>query len=816
MKKLFTLLTLLVAMVTSAWGQGSLTYKNDFTDGQIFWTTKANVDAAANTENDYWMVKGGKISGTKDLKGKLLINPTTDAPYTTAPYTSSTEFYIEKAYSTTNSSDQSLYIYVTGVARIFFYAWCNSTPDGRTLDITVNGEAKGSISYASGTANAQYTSVILTKAANNIIRINGSNEVELTAIKVETVEKSVSSLTFATTSGTGDMADGTSFTLPSLTKNPVDATVTYSSSATSVATVNETTGAVTLVSPGETTITASYAGDATHYPSSATYTLTVVNTAANNITVTYDISGVSGIQGTAPASFNIDEGQTFDLPASNQTLYVDGKTLTGWNDGTSTHALGATITAPATDMTLTPVFTANAAEAYLGHNASTATWQFGESNGAPSWNELQGAGSEFIYVTQTTIGGNVIDVKMSVDPTSGKIHNKGRADKWAQVNANTKLTVPAITDAVIKVYTNSSTAAPKFNGEDGDFDSTNKIYSYTATSDGDIDIVYGGNDYASKIEVVYPSENPVLIVSANTAVSLTKTNINAVDYLSVTTDNWSSNYYNMSKTDRKLSIKVKGAKAFYVDVQNTNANRTYTIKVGDAAAETVTHGGTGEESCGIYTIADPSAETTITLAGGGESVYPHNIYFYTETVDATVGTYEWATLSNATKALDFAGVVGVDAYLITGHNGTAITKTQVTGTVPANTGLLLNGEAATYKIPVAASSSTDVSANLLKAGTGSEVTPASGHTCYALSVANSKATFKKFTSATTIPTGKAYLDFAEVISAREILDIDGFSTGIENIKVGSEDNVYYNLQGQRVLYPTKGLYIVNGKKVIIK
>lgn len=31
-----------------------------------------------------------------------------------------------------------------------------------------------------------------------------------------------------------------------------------------------------------------------------------------------------------------------------------------------------------------------------------------------------------------------------------------------------------------------------------------------------------------------------------------------------------------------------------------------------------------------------------------------------------------------------------------------------------------------------------------------------------------------------------------------------------------KDNIFYNLAGQRVLYPTKGIYIVNGKKVLIK
>ena len=45
---------------------------------------------------------------------------------------------------------------------------------------------------------------------------------------------------------------------------------------------------------------------------------------------------------------------------------------------------------------------------------------------------------------------------------------------------------------------------------------------------------------------------------------------------------------------------------------------------------------------------------------------------------------------------------------------------------------------------------------------------------------------------------------------------DTVITGIKDIKKGTDDNVYYDLQGRRVLYPKKGLFIVNGKKVIVK
>lgn len=65
---------------------------------------------------------------------------------------------------------------------------------------------------------------------------------------------------------------------PTLTKNPESITgITYTSSNANVATIDESTGKITLASCGSTTITAKYAGDDTYASSSATYTLRVVD-----------------------------------------------------------------------------------------------------------------------------------------------------------------------------------------------------------------------------------------------------------------------------------------------------------------------------------------------------------------------------------------------------------------------------------------------------------------------------------------------------------------------------------------------------------
>ena len=82
--------------------------------------------------------------------------------------------------------------------------------------------------------------------------------------------------------------------------------------------------------------------------------------------------------------------------------------------------------------------------------------------------------------------------------------------------------------------------------------------------------------------------------------------------------------------------------------------------------------------------------------------------------------------------------------------------------------------------------------------------------------------YKVNSTVTTIPGNKAFLVLtnAEAQAKSFVLEFeDGSTTGIETIetsKNSTEDGVYYDLQGRRVENPTRGIYIVNGKKVVIK
>ena len=92
------------------------------------------------------------------------------------------------------------------------------------------------------------------------------------------IEKQDVTLKFSATTATATI--GQTFTPPTLITTPTGLVVTYTSSKPAVATVDEVTGAVTLVAAGTTTITATFAGNDSYNSATASYTLTVKPVAA--------------------------------------------------------------------------------------------------------------------------------------------------------------------------------------------------------------------------------------------------------------------------------------------------------------------------------------------------------------------------------------------------------------------------------------------------------------------------------------------------------------------------------------------------------
>lgn len=168
---------------------------------------------------------------------------------------------------------------------------------------------------------------------------------------------------------------------------------------------------------------------------------------------------------------------------------------------------------------------------------------------------------------------------------------------------------------------------------------------------------------------------------------------------------------------------------------------------------------------------------------------------------------------------------GVTAYTVNKQDedgGVYLTK--VEGTIPAYTPLIVGGTEGTYTFTVDKDNTpVALTDNLLSGSvTESTATDDATTTYYALTASSTDATkpvIKKVKSGVTIPAGKAYIAVkASAESAPALLNIHfDDATGISSAVNGTEkDAPVYDLQGRRVVKPAKGIYIQNGKKVILK
>jgi len=170
-----------------------------------------------------------------------------------------------------------------------------------------------------------------------------------------------------------------------------------------------------------------------------------------------------------------------------------------------------------------------------------------------------------------------------------------------------------------------------------------------------------------------------------------------------------------------------------------------------------------------------------------------------------------------------------EAYIVTGaKNGEAVlTKLAENADIPANTGILLKG-AKSYKIYGSAYGveTADVSDNLLIAsGEDSyDITGTTGtydYTAYILADGVDGVGFYIMQSEgnKTLAAHKAFL--AIPVTTETPAPFFGFgggdTTGINSVERGALSvEGCYTLDGRRVEQPTKGLYIINGKKVLVK
>ncbi len=184
------------------------------------------------------------------------------------------------------------------------------------------------------------------------------------------------------------------------------------------------------------------------------------------------------------------------------------------------------------------------------------------------------------------------------------------------------------------------------------------------------------------------------------------------------------------------------------------------------------------------------------------------------------GNY-WATYFN-----NVAGYTAdANTTVYTAKVSTDKSKVELTAvddkTIPAGNAVILKSSAETVTLTYDVAATGTLVDNELLASATAITTPAN---TYMLVKGDSGVGFYHWTD-TYIPANRGYLVISgagsreffsigeEVITGiREMEDVRG---KMEDVR-GKMDDVYYDLNGRRVLYPTIGIYVRNGKKIIFK
>ena len=191
-------------------------------------------------------------------------------------------------YGTSSAAVQYITLSTSGISGTITKVEVNaSTASGvsATVGVTVGGSAFGGSAQTLSSTATNYT---FSGSASGTIVVTVTKPSSATkALYVKSIAVTYSAGSSATTTTTtfpktsytasypGTFDDAPTATVKAGSTTVTSPAVTYSSSNTSVATVNSSTGAVTIAGVGTTTITANYAGNSTYAASSASYTLTV-------------------------------------------------------------------------------------------------------------------------------------------------------------------------------------------------------------------------------------------------------------------------------------------------------------------------------------------------------------------------------------------------------------------------------------------------------------------------------------------------------------------------------------------------------------
>lgn len=301
------------------------------------------------------------------------------------------------------------------------------------------------------------------------------------------------------------------------------------------------------------------------------------------------------------------------------------------------------------------------------------------------------------------------------------------------------------------------------------------------------------NSQALKVACQWPNRTPDNYFQGNTI----KFNVTVPGTVQVWFSN-TSNREDNAKNRRFLYVNETNS-----DVYTLNQTFTQTEPMPVSAGEVVINAYTGE---------DTPTPTMVRI----------NKIVFTPAASVSVGSKGFATYCNADYALDFTDK-SIQAYTVSSNGGTSLSLNKKEKVAKGEPVLLYSKTASDIQmIPAIADNEATVdNTNKLVAGNDSPITWTDNNPVYILYTSGDTPGFYRANNS-TVAVGKAYLDLNGTAGARAVsfsLNFDDV-TAISEVatEVGDESACapVYDLQGRRVAQPAKGLYIVNGKKVIIK
>lgn len=246
-----------------------------------------------------------------------------------------------------------------------------------------------------------------------------------------------------------------------------------------------------------------------------------------------------------------------------------------------------------------------------------------------------------------------------------------------------------------------------------------------------------------------------------------------------------------------------------------NAGVTFEFKVGDKTVfSPETKGYFFESESDVFTL-DTDADVVL-AAGGNSSKVVDYIAIMKTAEPVSVSAVKFATYVPTCNVVAPAGVKVYTAKVNEAKSAVVLTEVPAGSVIAKGTPVLVGAEAGSYTFAASADEAAPVENNDLKAATAD--TKGNGSTIYALVEQDGKAVFAPLKEGVAVSLDHAYLELPAASATRFYsIQFGGETTGINEVNAAAKaDDAYYTLQGVKTSKAAKGIYIHNGKKVVIK